>query len=387
MAPNKENKIEGWNSPVLIHPGEHLLDFIEDAGISQAELATRIGISKKAVNEIVKGKAPITQNTAFRLSKVFATSPDFWVNLQNNYDLALAHLDEEKRVQIETEKYLPKFHETFKELCRIGVFKTERWTKQNFSEITKQLQQFFAVDSLAYVQNGTMDFAFQDFAFRKYDRQNLNRYTLAAWVQLGKIKAQKTEIPPFDRDALKALLPEIKLLSRKKWEEYIPELEKLLASCGVVLVYAPKMTCAPAQGATHWIDGDRVLIMLNTDNQFEGKFWFNLFHEIGHVLLHGKKDVYVDFGKDGTKTEAESEADSFAQKWLIPDIDAFYKRLGKYEKLETAIQDFAKENDVSPAIVAGRLTHEYKDADRRIYSLMNPFQTERITYSNISINK
>lgn len=376
---HNHKKIIGWISPHPIHPGEHLVDFLKENGISQIELAKRTGISKKAVNEIVNRKNPITQNTAFKFSKVFSVSPEFWSNLQNNYDMSLAKIGEEERLRSEIERYVPEFKETYHELTKQGFIQKFSWVSKNMPKIAESLQHFFAVDSLEYVRKGTMEFA-----FRKYNRKNLNHHTLAAWIQLGKIQAKTIETQSFDKEKLRAQLPYIKSLSRKSWKEYIPELEHVLAGCGVILILAPKMKCTPVQGATHWIDSNRVLVMLNTENQYEDRFWFNLFHELGHVILHGKKDVYVDFGQDGQKTVEEQEADGFAQKWLIPNIANFYALL-KREDLERAVSGFAKENAISPAIVAGRLTYEH-NSHPRIYSLMSPFLKERIRYSNITFS-
>ncbi len=377
MIQNRDNKIIGWNSLRATHPGEHLVDFLEESGISQIELAERTGISKKAINEMVNGKNPITQNTAFRFGKVFSTSPELWINLQSSYDLALAQKEETSRLKIEAEKYAPAFRETYQELAQRGYIPACRWVQKNMVEVTQNLQHFFAVNLLEYVEKGTMAFA-----FRKYNHENLNQYTLAAWVQLGKIQAKSVAVQPFDKEKLKETLSAIKALSRTAWRVYVPELERLLAECGVVLVYAPRLKNAPIQGATHWVESDKVLVMLNTDNQYEDRFWFTLFHELGHVLLHGKKDVYIDFDQDGHKTDEEAEADAFAQKWLVPDVTGFYALLQK-GSLQTAVKAFAEENGVSAAIVAGRITHDHATAPR-IYQLMNPFLKERIVYSNLA---
>lgn len=373
MVQNRDSRIVGWDSPQIIHPGEHLQDFLDENGISQVELAERVGLSKKAINEIVNGKNPITESTAFGLSKVFSVSPEFWINLQNNYDLARARTEESIRLSQEAEEYLPVFRETYQELARHSFVPSLTWVRKNMQSIAYNLQRFFAVDSLAYVAEGTMEFA-----FRKYNHSNLNQYTLAAWVQLGKLQAKFVESQPFNKERLRDILPELKALSRKPWAEYIPALEEKLASCGVILVLAPRMKCAPVQGATHWIESDKVLIMLRADNQYEDRFWFSLFHELGHVLLHGKKDVYVDFDQDGEKTGDEKEADEFAQKWLIPNIEEF----SVDGDVGGAVVEFAKKNGISPAIVAGRLTYEFR-ANKKIYPLMNPFLKERISYSNI----
>jgi addiction module HigA family antidote len=71
------------------HPGEILLEeFLEPLHVSQAALSRHLGISTQRVNELIKGKRGITPNTAWLLSLAFGTSPEFWMNLQNNHDLA-----------------------------------------------------------------------------------------------------------------------------------------------------------------------------------------------------------------------------------------------------------------------------------------------------------
>jgi addiction module HigA family antidote len=71
-----------------VHPGEILLEeFLKEFGISQNRLGREIGMSPRAINEIVHGKRSITANSALRLAKYFGTSPEFWLNLQTSYDL------------------------------------------------------------------------------------------------------------------------------------------------------------------------------------------------------------------------------------------------------------------------------------------------------------
>jgi len=71
-----------------IHPGEVLMEeFLKEYGISQNRLGRDIGMSPRAINEIVHGKRSITANSALRIAKFFGTSPEFWLNLQTSYDL------------------------------------------------------------------------------------------------------------------------------------------------------------------------------------------------------------------------------------------------------------------------------------------------------------
>ena len=70
------------------HPGEMLIEeFLNPLGMTQTELAERIHVSFPRVNEIVKGRRGITPDTALRLSRLFGTTPEFWLNGQRNWDL------------------------------------------------------------------------------------------------------------------------------------------------------------------------------------------------------------------------------------------------------------------------------------------------------------
>ena len=73
-----------------IHPGEHLAEFLEELQISQYRLAKVIGTSPRRINEIVHGRRSITADTALRLGQALGMTPEFWLNLQNLYDLDLA---------------------------------------------------------------------------------------------------------------------------------------------------------------------------------------------------------------------------------------------------------------------------------------------------------
>lgn len=74
--------------PVPIQPGEILLEeFLKPMGISQYRLAKDISVPPRRINEIVHGKRSITADTALRFGRFFGMSPQFWLNLQNRYDL------------------------------------------------------------------------------------------------------------------------------------------------------------------------------------------------------------------------------------------------------------------------------------------------------------
>ena len=75
-----------------VHPGEVLQDELEEVGLTQSALAQHIGVLPKTINEICRGKRGISAEMAMRLSKALGGSPQFWLNLQNSWDIS--QLDE-----------------------------------------------------------------------------------------------------------------------------------------------------------------------------------------------------------------------------------------------------------------------------------------------------
>ena len=75
-----------------VHPGEVLKDELDEVGLTQSALAKHIGVLPKTINEICRGKRGISAEMAMKLSKALGGSPQFWLNLQNNWEIS--QLDE-----------------------------------------------------------------------------------------------------------------------------------------------------------------------------------------------------------------------------------------------------------------------------------------------------
>ena len=83
----------------LIHPGEILLEeFLKPMEISQNKLALDLHVPAPRIYAIVKGTRSITADTALRLGRYFGTGPEFWINLQSNYDLCVAAAECRKEI-------------------------------------------------------------------------------------------------------------------------------------------------------------------------------------------------------------------------------------------------------------------------------------------------
>lgn len=90
--------VQAWGQ---IHPGEHLAEYLKELEITQYRLAADISVPRRRINEIVRGQRGITADTALRLSRYLSTSAEFWMNLQNRYELEAARAKLGERLERE----------------------------------------------------------------------------------------------------------------------------------------------------------------------------------------------------------------------------------------------------------------------------------------------
>ena len=116
------------------------------------------------------------------------------------------------------------------------------------------------------------------------------------------------------------------------------------------------MKGVPVFGVTQWVTPDKALIQFTLRGKYEDIFWFSFFHEAGHIVLHGKRDIFIE--SSDNKNKKEEEADNFAKNLLIPQKkwNEFITPNRHISKRE--IIDLATRLDISPAIIVGRLQYE-----------------------------
>jgi HTH-type transcriptional regulator/antitoxin HigA len=149
-------------------------------------------------------------------------------------------------------------------------------------------------------------------------------------------------------------------MTRLQPQEFLNPLRETLAAAGVAAVICPHFPKTQAHGATFWLKSDRAVLMLSSRYRWADIFWFSLFHEIAHLLLHGQS-VILEYGAED---ERESEANRFAADHLIPQAE--YRRFVKQGAFSLAnILSFAHRTGIHPGIAVGRLQHDgYLKANR-----------------------
>lgn len=328
----------------IIAPGETILEMLEANSMTQLDLAYKTGINKKTINEIVKGKAPITVATALKLEYVFDIKASFWSNLESSYREKLERKKDFESI-INEEKYLNNI--PYLEMSK------RKWdfiepTNDSYEKVIN-LRKFFAVASLEFDTELK-----RKLAFRKSANKNFSFESLYCFLRYGEIQSNKEVYNKFDIDGLKKASLEIRKFANNSFLSQFEKIKKILLQCGVYLVYETNLPHTYINGVSYKITPDKAIIMISNKGKKDDILWFTFFHEIAHLIKHSKKEVFIDSDND-IKNDIEYEADEYSRNILIPDneYDDFVKTTKKYTT--NAICEFARKNNVLPGIVVGRL--------------------------------
>ncbi len=333
----------------VIAPGETIEELLEVHCMTQKDLANKTGIHKKTINEIIKGKAPITQSTALKLEYVFDIPASFWNNLESNYRESLERKTDLEKIKDE-EKYLINI--PYQEMANRNWDFLEK--TRNTTEKIINLRKFFSVASLCFDTDLK-----KKIIYRKKDNDNFSFESLYCWLRYGEIQSNKVEYCDFNINLLKDTTKEIRDLVSSPFLEQYEKVKKLLAECGVALVYEPQLPHTYINGVSYKKSCNKAIIMISDKGKRDDILWFTLFHELAHLLKHSKKEMFIDQEQD-KKSKLELEADRYARNILIPDkkYNEFIKENKTYT--EKSIKEFSKENNISTGILVGRLQKDGK---------------------------
>ena len=320
-------------------PGATIKEQLQDKGMSQKEFATRMELSQKHVSKLINGEVQLTPEVAVRLEMVLGIPAKFWNKLEATYreKLIKANAENEMDADKEIAREMP-----YKEMVKYG------WVPiaKKIEEKVVNLRKFFGVVSLVLLK----DMRLSRIACRRLAETEKSNYALMAWAQQARIEAYDIKTSLIDLKTLEKRLSEIRSMTTLDPEVFCEQLEKLLADCGIAIVFLPHMDGSFLHGAT-FIDGKKIVVGLTVRGKDADKFWFSLFHELGHIILGHVNNI------DGTTEDEEKVADQFAQEILIPkvDFDAF---VSQNDFSRSSIRDFADKEGIQCGIVVGRLQKE-----------------------------
>ena len=342
------------SSDLPIPPGEFLEEVIEDLGMSKDELAKRMNRPAAKLSSIFNGDKSITPDTALQLEKVTGVAAHIWTGLEAEYRLTLARLQEKKEEEKNKNEIplITKFG--YNELVKYRYVEQ----KQKPLDKVKELQSFLGVTSLGNVSNVKR---YQTLFRQKVSKKNIVLpEALASWIRIGELKAQEVKANTFNKEKLYNLIPELRSMTMQSPNKFQKKMEDKFSEVGVALAIVPHLSKTCAHGASFWLNKSKAVLMTTIRGKWADIFWFSLFHELGHILLHSKQEVFIESDKvDYVAKKFEDEADKFASDNLIPPKE--YKVFIENNSfLRNDIIDFAENIGIHPGIVVGRLQHDWK---------------------------
>lgn len=326
-------------------PGETLRDVIEERHLSQAELATRMGRPKKTISEIINGKAAITNETALQLEMVLGVPAEFWSTREQHYREYLARLEEAAELE-----RLHDWSKAFpiRAMVKHGLLPSVR----DRTEQVRRLLQFLGVSRPDQWSEVYEHYAV---SFRRSSAFEADANALGVWLRAGLLKAQAMQVARYDRDSFVEALTEARALTRERPEVFQPRLIEACAAAGVAVAFVPQLPKSRVSGATRWLAPDLALVQLSLRYKTDDHLWFTFFHEAAHILLHGKRAIFLDTSRG--EGEEEDEANAWAADFLIPPPwMAELTTVPVYSK--AIIREFADKIGISPGIIVGRLQHD-----------------------------
>ncbi|MCY4437547.1 MAG: HigA family addiction module antitoxin [Chloroflexi bacterium] len=335
-------------SDMPIPPGEVLEEEIEARGMTQKELAARLGKPAQAVNEIIKGKKAITPDTAIGLGKVLGISPHFWSTLEADYRMTLARNREREAIAANVQ-WLDEY--PIREMIRRGWIQAGR---DKESKLEALLSFLGVADAKPQVYQEAVGFRITEAG-----QQNISMGALAAWLRKGELEAEEVQTAAYDEDAFRQALVAIRSMTEDPPEEFDPAMRALCAGAGVAFCVVQELPKSGANGATRWLSQQKALIQMSLRNKWADIFWFSFFHEACHLLNHRSlRRVVIDgLNSDPDMAEIESEADRFARDFIIPPRQwSEFCNAGLFTP--NPVREFAQSVGVAPFIVVGRLQKE-----------------------------
>ncbi|MDJ1650243.1 MULTISPECIES: HigA family addiction module antitoxin [Gordonibacter] len=345
-------------SGFIVMPGEVIKEYLDDRGMTQKEVAQRIGVSEKHLSNMLNGKTRLTEDMALKLEKVMPDVPaSFWLNYEVKYQEYLAREKEKYDLEgIDLKAISEKFH--FKE-----VFKR---TKKPLVEQAIDMLKLLGVTSferykaalplgMEFMQDGGEDEA------------------SVVWIKQCEqaVEEQNKQLDdvPFDPQALEESFGRLKNIAlNPNVDDSIKSCRKYLNRHGVYLVVVAAIANSKIRGALTTFKGHPA-IYISKRFKTHDHVWFTIVHEIGHLLLHyDPSHILVSDEELSSEAHKDREANVFARKFFVNEYDYNSFKNSKNFTAQ-AISEFAREQGVHPGIIVGFLQHDGEIAFDQMNSL------------------
>jgi HTH-type transcriptional regulator/antitoxin HigA len=327
-----------------VTPGEIIRFELTARGASQADLATRAGVSAKHLNQVIQDAVPLSADTALRLERTLGipaavlTQADA-VNQANKQRIRV------REGLVEHRAWFDKFPRSVLLQLQIITSRTPVAT-----QIERLLEYLGVADPKAY------DAVYGEavLSFRRAQRWKVDPHATALWLRSAELKAEALDLVPYNKAAFIKLLSKLPTLTVDPIGDSFPILQQRCAEAGVAVVFTPGLEGTRTSAAVRWLGPERPVIALTERGKYEDSLWFSFFHEAGHVVRHPKRKSVVELEDADDDDGAETEANAFAKTILLRG------RLDELLNLDSRqeLQAFSDELGIHPGVPAAIRAYE-----------------------------
>ncbi|MGQ4479357.1 ImmA/IrrE family metallo-endopeptidase [Streptomyces sp. SAS_276] len=291
-----------------VHPGEILGGILDQRGMKQVELAQRTGLSAKHVNQIIKQTIGISSDVSILLERALNVQASFWNDLDTQYQA----FESRRRAEAALGEYA-----TWASRFDTGTLRLHKIIDAADTTITRA-EKILKLFQVATPDAFTQTWLRPSVSFRRSQAFTVSEPNTALWLRLVERSALDVSVQPFNARKLRTVAKSIPTMTTMNVPDGFIAARAALAEAGVALTFVREVPGTRVCAATWWINGDRPAIGITERHRRHDTFWFNLLHEIGHIVRHPRRTSFLDLEGGNASDQAEAEANDFAAQTLFP---------------------------------------------------------------------
>lgn len=287
-----------YNDTLAIHPGYYIEEQMEFLNLSQDDFAKKLDTTPKNLSKLINGEQDLSFEMALKLSKMLGTSVEGWLNLQIAFDQALADIHFKSEHNNES-KFLNKLDYPYF-ILNFNLPKSDK----DFNLKISNLRSFLKLANLSSLKREDLSASFKK---SLEDESVMDIVRANIMTQIAINLAAEIDAPKFNKIKLKKIANQILDMPYNK--DLFSKVGDALLEAGVKLVIVPHYPEAKIKGAAKRTNHN-IVLMISDKYLSRDKFYFTLFHEIGHIL-NGDLGITKD---SRNKYEKEELADAYAKE-------------------------------------------------------------------------
>lgn len=330
-------------------PGDSIRHLMTRRAMTPNDIAENGAVNLDLVRGLLDGSIDVDRRIAKLLETVLGGTSSFWEKRQANYEKALDRIVEQSS-EFEVNEWLERT------LLPAGASRGKQSELRRREEYRKRLV-FYDVSNLQFwcSRYGQLS---DDTQFRASPTYRSDDPAVALWLRLGELDADLIRTRDWSAAELHDRVAEIRKLSRiGRPSRFLPRLKSLCAEAGVAVVVRRPPNGCRVSGATKFVSPEKAMMLLSFRYRSDDQFWFTVFHEIGHLLLH-RTETFID--DDGTPPDdqAEVEANTFARSCIVP-----VERRREFDQLIPSYKSIIRLGvsiGVSPGMIVGQMQYDQR---------------------------